>query len=361
MIIDKAIKRSLVKYLVLLLVPVICVTVFADEPENNRIISQNPRSNIDDGLIISNIAQNDNADLVLPLDVTDWTYSIGASMLSSPRIADIDGDGVLDIICTTYGLPPNPYWSGIITILDIDSEPLPGWPITTGGPIPASAAIGDVDNDGDMEIVVGDWSSMYVFNHDGTNYPGWPIGTGISESPALADLDGDNDLEIIYPSNSILYVRHHDGSYFEGFPVSAPEDIGSAAIGDIDNDGELEIVAGTLAGPVGPDPYEVYVWNTDGTVLEGFPVATSGTVKSTPALGDVDNDGMLEIVVAAYDTSNQDYLYCWDHEGNSEQGWPVRAGYCRLSSPALGDIDNDGDLEIFIGGLMTSPYWMEIL
>ncbi|MCP4582115.1 MAG: T9SS type A sorting domain-containing protein [candidate division Zixibacteria bacterium] len=90
-------------------------------------------------------------------------------------------------------------------------------------------------------------------------------------------------------------------------------------------------------------------------------MATSGTVKSTPALGDVDNDGMLEIVVAAYDTSNQDYLYCWDHEGNSEPGWPVRAGYCRLSSPALGDIDNDGDLEIFIGGLMTSPYWMEIL
>ncbi len=311
-----------------------------------------------DGLVIRIIETEIIQD---PANIADWSYEMESPILSSLRIADVDGDGVLDVICTSYGPPPNPYSSGQIAVFDIEGSFLPGWPDTTGAPVPATAAIGDVDNDGDQELVVGDWSNMYVLNHDGSNYSGWPIGNGISYSPSLEDLDGDGDLEIIYPSGHSLYIRHHDGSLFPGWPVSAPEDIGSPAIADIDNDGELEIAAGTLAGPVGPEPYEFYVWNLDGTVLPGFPVATSGVVKSTPAIGDVDNDGLLEIVVASYDVSNDDFIYCWDHEGNSEPGWPIRAQYCRLSSPALGDVDGDGDLEIFIGGLQTTPAWIEIL
>lgn len=312
------------------------------------------------GFVITGAGDEENSHRNVA-EVTDWSYGMNSPVLSSLRIADINGDNILEIICTSYGPPDNPYGAGQIAVLDIDGSPLPGWPIVTGAPIPATPAVGDVDNDGDFELVVGDWSRMYVFNDDGSYLPGWPIFNGISYSPALEDLDNDGDLEIIYPSGNSLCIRHHDGQFFFGWPVSAPDDLGSPAIADMDGDGELEIIAGTLAGPVGPDPYELYVWNLNGSVAPGFPVSTSGVVKSTPAIGDVDNDGSPEIVVAAYDQSNNDFLYCWDSEGNDEDGWPVRVPYCRLSSPALGDVDGGGDLEIFIGGLQISPQWVEIL
>jgi hypothetical protein len=312
------------------------------------------------GLVISD-SNNEGNPQRGPAEVMDWSYEMNSPVLSSLRIADMNGDDILEVICTSYGPPDNPYGAGQVAVLDIDGSPLPGWPVVTGAPVPATPAIGDVDSDGDFELVVGDWNRMYVLNDDGSNLPGWPIFNGISYSPALEDLDGDGDLEIIYASGYLLYIRQHDGTPFPNWPVSAPENIGSPSIADIDSDGELEIIAGTLAGPVGPDPYEVYVWDLDGTVAPGFPVSTSGVVKSTPAVGDIDSDGSPEIIAAAYDESNNDFLYCWDVDGNDEPGWPVRVPYCRLSSPALGDVDGDGDLEIFIGGLQTTPEWVEIL
>jgi hypothetical protein len=326
------------------------------------IIGENGEWNLSrsDGLIIRNEHYQPQNTSSLP-EVTDWEIPLIAPMNASLRIADIDGDSILDIIATTYAPPPNPYWGGQIFVKDINGNDVTGWPFETTSPFSCAAAIGDVDNDGDMEIAAGSWNSMFLLNHDGSYYEGWPVGNGVNYSPTLADLDNDNDLEIIYPSGSILYVRHHDGSYFDGFPVTAPEDLGSPAVGDIDDDGQLEIVGCTLAGPVDPDPYEIYAWELDGSVMPGFPVATSGVVKSTPALADVNNDGFLEIVVAAYHSTDLDYIYCVDYQGNQLDGWPVRAGYCRLSSPALADIDNDGDLEIFIGGLQTAGGYTEIL
>jgi len=212
-----------------------------------------------------------------------------------------------------------------------------------------------------MEVIVGSWSRAYVWNHDGTDYPGWPKYTGSYNSPAIADLDDDGDLEIIYSATTKrLYIWHHDGSTLPGWPYVAPELVGSPAVADVDGDGSLEIAAGTYEGPVGPDPFEVYVWEIDGSVVGGFPVSTSGVVKAAVALGDIDADGEVEIVATAYHTSNNDYLYVWDAQGNLEAGWPVRATYIRLSSPALGDLDGDGDLEVVIGGLYPTDFIEEL-
>lgn len=295
------------------------------------------------------------ADASMGTITPDWIFDTEAPMLSSPKAADLDGDDVMEIILTTYAPGPNPVAYGLVFVLDMQGNVLPGWPVQTPGPIPATPAVGDLDGNGVSEIVVGEWQQMHVFEPDGTELAGWPKPLPATQAAALEDLDGDDDLEILYPSNQALYIFHHDGTFFSGWPKFAPDLVGSPALGNLDGDPEPEIVAGTFRGPVGPDPFEVYAWDLDGTVLTGFPFATSGVNKVPPALGDIDGDDMVEIVIPSYDTSNNDYLYAIDGTGALEPGWPVRGERIRLSAPSLSDVDGDGDLEIFIGGGGISP------
>ncbi|GBD87606.1 FG-GAP repeat protein [bacterium BMS3Abin03] len=287
----------------------------------------------------------------------DWIYDTKAPILSSLKSADVDGDGIKEIIISTYDTTDgNSYGAGLIYILNIDGTDLDGWPLRmVGAPIPATVSIGDINNDDSLELVVGSWNKLYVYDSQGNNVPGFPKNYGTSQTSTLFDLDKDGTLEIIYPSDDKnLYIFKYDGTLLTGWPQSLTELPGSPAVADIDNDGEYEIVAGTFKGPVGPDPFKLYAWEIDGNIINGFPVSLSGVIKSTPAIGDLDNDGTKEIVVISYDDTNDDSLYVFDAGGNLKTGFPVGVRYARLSSPALGDIDGDGDLEILVGGLDNS-------
>ena len=83
----------------------------------------------------------------------------------------------------------------------------------------------------------------------------------------------------------------------------------------------------------------------------GWPVSISDSIVSSPAIGDVDGDGKVEIVVAT-DTSYgyTGLLYAFKTTGEKLGGlWPAYTDGNIYSSPALGDLDNDGDLEIVLG------------
>ncbi|MEW5767718.1 MAG: FG-GAP-like repeat-containing protein, partial [bacterium] len=254
---------------------------------------------------------------------------------SSPALGDINGDGRLEIV---VGSNDNKVYAW-----NDEGSLVTGFPVGTGGAVGSSPALGDIDGDGRLEIVVGsNDNKVYAWNDEGSLVPGFPVDTGwiINSSPALGDIDGDGRLEIVVGSNNNkVYAWNDDGSLVPGFPVDTGWIINSSpALGDIDGDGRLEIV-------VGSDGDRVYAWNDDGSLVPGFPVGAGGAVGSSLALGDIDRDGRLEIVVGSYDNK----VYAWNDEGSLVPGFPVDTRGAVNSSPALGDIDQDGRLEIVVG------------
>ncbi|OYT52617.1 MAG: hypothetical protein B6U72_07640 [Candidatus Altiarchaeales archaeon ex4484_2] len=77
--------------------------------------------------------------------------------------------------------------------------------------------------------------------------------------------------------------------------------------------------------------------------MDGWPKLTGGAVASSPALGDLDGDGRLEVVIGSYDGR----VYAWHHNGSEVDGWPKLTGGAVASSPA--DLDGDGDVEVIAG------------
>jgi len=184
----------------------------------------------------------------------EWVYDTKAPILSSLKSADVDGDGVKEIVVSTYDTTDgNQYGAGMIYIIKMDGTDLHGWPLRmVGVPIPATVAIGDINGNGSLEVIVGSWNKLYVYDFQGNMLPGFPKNYGTSQAATLFDLDKDGNLEIIYPSdNKKMYIFKYDGSALSGWPQTLPEMPGSPAVADIDNDEEYEIVAGTFQGPVG--------------------------------------------------------------------------------------------------------------
>jgi hypothetical protein len=235
---------------------------------------------------------------------------------------------------------------------------LPGWPIDMSAPTASSVAVGDLDGDSDLEVVVGD-VGVYAWHHDGievydgdgntTTYGVFSSAPGaLNASVALGQMDGQGGLEIVGASwaTNQIWVWRADGQLLPGWPREPlePGNRGywaSPVVADVDGDGGPEVVAISKNG-------WLYAWHADGTPLLG---SGSGAVRNvgawtqtTPAIADLDGDGDREIVVAG----STGLVYVLQADGSDFPSWPLNLVTLSHCSPAVGDVDHDGTLEIVL-------------
>jgi hypothetical protein len=296
-----------------------------------------------------------------PPQLVGWPNMVSKESSSSPKLGDIDGDTHVDVV---VGSDYVHAWHGNgIEIRDGDGQPL-SWGIlnTDGTTFTATVALGNLDGEQGLEIVAAAWDTkrIYVFKADGTILPGFPKTTVdiCWASPALGDFDGDGDLEIVaYDFDGTVYIWHHDGTEFldgdsnpatdgpffkaglpsQGLHVSTP------AMADMDDDGIVELI---VCAPSD----SIHCLNADRSRVPGWPVdvASGSNISASPAIGDIDGDGRPELVVQ---TSGA-MVYGLNHDGTSMPGWPkwVNSSTFFHGSPALGDLDGDGRLEVAVPG-----------
>ncbi len=226
---------------------------------------------------------------------------------------------------------------------------------STSGPSFYHVALGDIDGDGDLDILAadGDRNQVIARRNDGggvfSALPGVGVADG-STDVVLADIDNDGDLDLLATTsngngtNGAVSVRTNNGTGTFG----GAQNVGvngsplKVATGDIDGDGDLDLLAITTRGS-GPDV--VSVRRNDGAGgFSGTQTVAVGANAQSLALGDLDGDGDLDLVVANWDDNNVS-VRLNDGAGLFGGTATVAVGNAP-SGVALGDLDGDGDLDL---------------
>lgn len=330
---------------------------------------------------------------VVNLDGTSFPgmpINLPARSWGGPAVADVDGDGKRDIV-VAWGVDPNvsttPGGFGVWknngpgnaftqmwTHATLDYIGASG-PDGNGDGIVGTPAVGNVFGDGHNHVVVGGFDEhvYLVDGATGADKPGWPIWVGdtIWSSPALADLDGDGKLEIIIGADShnqpftpgmifsptsaggLLLAINSSGALLPGFPRQVDQVITSSpVVGDINGDGRPEIVFGTGSTFAVPQSsHRVYAVECDGTDAPGWPVQIDGQVGTTPALGDLDGDGKIDVVVTTDNSGPSGQFRVYAINGNGTIQWftapkEFSGLNVQLGAPVIGDVLGDGHLEV---------------
>jgi hypothetical protein len=305
---------------------------------------------------------------------------------SSPTIADFNDDGIGDVVIG-FQNPQKVYVINGANGTVMNSK-------TTEGKIYCKPAAGDIDNDGEPEIVVVDaggdvyyWDNVAagdiftkILDYTGAGRAGWA-------SPVLCNLDFDPGLEIVvYLTNSpneaeVIALDGPSGGIL--WNTTVPSNIGihyytagSPAVCDLNGDGTVDVVVTATFNSVG----RVYALDgKTGIPLPGFPVLGLEAIHTAPAIADlVDADGSMSTYdpeVLAVGIDGQLYLISSAGVILTSLNLDDFPSDTILAAPTIADCDDDGDLEIVVcrgkggnlgrvyvidGPKLPEPIWSEV-
>ena len=325
----------------------------------------------------------------LPFVVDD---TIATSGYNVPVLQDVDSDGDLDLFIGVLGGAFNPHLTTIrnfhfyeqvdgeflhrtdrfIYTLDVGSESIP--------------VLADLDGDGDLDLLVANkldpddtqTSRLYHFENVGSaRAPSFeqrdfiPLFTRYHYAPALGDLDGDGDLDMLVGTwNRGVALYLNQGTRAE--PEFVLQDTtlvrltrgsnSTPALTDVDGDGDLDLFIGESSG-------ELNFYRNVGTAqAPSFDLVTDRFAgidvgrRSFPTFADVDGDGDQDLLLGREEGG----VLLYRREGSPTDVDPIfvldstfTLPLPRYSTPSLVDIDGDGDLDVFSGGLGGGLIFLE--
>ena len=319
----------------------------------------------------------------LPFPVDDPVRTSG---YNAPTFGDLDGDGDLDLMMGVLGGAYDPNTTTADNLLFLRQRDDAGFDVETRRFVSqidvgseSIPSLVDLDGDGDLDLLLAnridpaevETAQVYLFENVGnTSAPSYresgelAIEGAYHNAPAFGDLDGDGDLDLV------LGTWRSDLAYFENTgsradPVFTRADAPVAALprgsnatptlGDLDGDGDLDLIVGESDGTL------TFFENTGSTSAPRFELTTEAYLdvdtgrRSFPALVDFDGDGDLDLALGSEDTG----IAYYENRGDSGDAdfqlsagaFPEASDLPRFVAPAFGDLDGDGQLEMLTGGI----------
>ncbi|MFN7143888.1 MAG: CARDB domain-containing protein [Myxococcota bacterium] len=242
-----------------------------------------------------------------------WAAGTEMSYVGCPAFADVDGDGLSEVIFgrQLFSADGTFRWIG---------EGGAGWNM--------SFAV-DLNDDGRLEIVAG--NTVYR----GNGNMAWTDGTG-DGAAAVGDFDLDGTPEIVHVSAGTIVVTNADGVVRWQSAVPGGGNGGPPTVADFDNDGLPEV------GVAGAAYYSVL--DTDGSTLWSQPVSDYSSNVTGSSVFDFEGDGAADVVYA-------DELTLWVYDGATGAVKLMDDGHASgtlFEYPLIVDVDNDGSTEIVL-------------
>lgn len=289
------------------------------------------------------------------------TLSVVGSTITGINVADVNGDGKLDLVVTGSKNSTTAFVATMYGNADGSFQA----PIETdfsGVHFPARPAFADFDGDGNLDLAYATASGIQTLlsNGDGTFRMGPSsalnqIGLSV---PAVGDFNSDGKLDLVVTvydpfTTGLEFVGvmlgNGDGSFgalssVPGTGTSFASGI-TAVVADFNNDGKLDIATGIeTAGATIQGMIQVSLGNGDGTFHSALSVPNVNSVTSPMLLGDFDGDGNLDLATGGF---------IYFGEGNGT--FPVNQGSTvALPYVLAGDFNGDGHLDVINGAVTTS-------
>ena len=303
-------------------------------------------------------------------------YSSGGDDADSTVVADVNGDGKLDLVVANNCATSTSCTNGVVGVLlgNGDGTFQAAVSYGSGGYEAYSIAVADVNGDGKLDVVVAnDCASssnctngmvgVLLGNGDGTFQPAksYSSGGGGARSIAVADVNGDGkpDLLVANFSGSVgVLLGNGDGTFQAAVTYSSGGDgTRSVAVGDVNRDGKPDIVLASrcenCSGGVG-----VLLGNGDGTFQAVVSYGSGGYEPTSIAVGDVNGDGKPDLLVANYCAENDEGDNCpnagsvgvllGNGDGTFQLAVSYSSGGYNPDFIAVGDVNGDGKPDLLV-------------